>query len=193
MFVHVLESQSVDRAEKREQVSFLGEVFTTSGSVVVTRYAGLTVAEMTDLRRQMRDAGASFKVIKNRLAKIALGNAERSVASDMFVGPVGIAFGLDPVSAPKVVTAYAKKNGKLVIVGGLLGDATMDEKGVAALAAMPPIEELRATLLGVLLLPGTNLARVLNAPGNKLVRQLNAPAQNLVGVLRAYQAEQEAA
>lgn len=183
----------MDRAEKREQVDFLGDVFTNSGSVVVTRYSGLTVAEMTDLRRQMREAGAAFKVIKNRLAKIALERAERGSASGMFVGPVGLAYGPDPVSAPKVVTAYAKKNGKLVIIGGLLGDSMMDDKGIEALAAMPPIEELRARLLGVLLQPGTNLARVLNAPGNKLVRQLNAPAQNLVGVLRAYQAKQEAA
>jgi len=183
----------VDRAEKREQVSFLGEVFTNSGSVVVTRYAGLTVAQMTDLRRQMRDAGAAFKVIKNRLAKIALENAERGVAADMFVGPVGIAYGLDPVSAPKVVTSYAKKHDKLIIVGGLLGRAAMDEKGVEALASMPPIEELRSKLLGVMLQPGGNLARVLNQPGTMFVRQLNAPAQNLAGVLRAYQAKLEAA
>ena len=174
-------------------VSFLGEVFATSGSVVVTRYAGLTVAQMTELRRQMREAGAGFKVIKNRLAKIALENAERSAVADLFVGPVGIAYGTDPVSAPKVVTEYARKNDKLIIVGGLIGPAAMDEKGVEALAKMPPIEEMRSTLLGTLLQPGTQLARVLNAPGENLARQLNAPGQNLVGVLNAFKAKQEAA
>lgn len=183
----------MDRAEKREMVSFLDEVFANSGSVVVTQYAGLTVAEMTDLRRQMKDAGAQFKVIKNRLAKIALANTDRTVAADMFTGPVGIAYSADPVAAPKVLTAYAKKNDKLVIIGGLIGPAAMDTKGVEALATMPPLDELRSKLLGCMLQPASNLARVLNQPGEKLARQLNAPAQNLLGVLAAQKAKLEAA
>jgi large subunit ribosomal protein L10 len=174
-------------------VSFLSEVFTNSGSVVVTHYIGLTVAEMTDLRRQMKDAGASFKVIKNRLAKIALENADKSVAAPMFEGPVGIAYAFDPVAAPKVLTEYVKKNEKLKIIGGVLGDSAMDAKGVEALAKMPSIEEMRSKLLGVMLQPGGNLARVLNQPGEKLARQLNAPGQNLVGVLQAYKAKLEEA
>ena len=183
----------MDRAEKREMVEFLDEVFANSGSVVVTHYKGLTVAEMSDLRNQMREAGAKFKVIKNRLAKIALDNTERPAGKDMFAGPVGIAFGPDPVAAPKVLTEYSKKNQKLVIVGGLIGASMIDAKGVEALAKMPPIEELRSKLLGVLLMPGSNLARVLNQPGEKLVRQLNAPGQNLLGVLSAYKAKLDAA
>ena len=179
----------MDRAEKREMVSFLSEVFASSGSVVVTHYIGLSVAEMTTLRRQMKDAGASFKVIKNRLAKIALEDADKSVAASMFEGPVGIAFGPDPVAAPKVLTEYAKKNAKLKIIGGILGTSTMDGVGVEALAKMPSIEEMRSTLLGTMLLPGSNLARVLNQPGEKLARQLNAPGQNLVGVLQAQKAK----
>ncbi|MEM9222583.1 MAG: 50S ribosomal protein L10 [Pseudomonadota bacterium] len=183
----------MDRAGKREMVSFLDEVFTTAGSVVVTQYKGLTVAEMTDLRRQTKAAGAKFKVIKNRLAKIALENTERTSASPMFQGPVGIAYGEDPVAAPKVLTEYAKKNEKLIIIGGLIGPMAMDEKGVEALAKMPPIEELRSKFLGVLLMPGSNLARVLNQPGEKLARQLNAPGQNLMGVLQAQRAKLETA
>ncbi|MBJ3774230.1 50S ribosomal protein L10 [Acuticoccus mangrovi] len=183
----------MDRAEKREMVSFLDEVFANSGSVVVTQYAGLTVAEMTDLRRQMKGAGATFKVIKNRLAKIALDNVDRSVAAPMFTGPVGIAYGMDPVAAPKVLTEYVKKNEKLIIVGGLLGTTAMDAKGVEALAKMPSIEEMRSKLLGCMLQPASNLARVLNQPGEKLARQLNAPGQNLLGVLQAQKAKLEAA
>ncbi|WP_420392771.1 50S ribosomal protein L10 [Acuticoccus sp.] len=183
----------MDRAEKREMVSFLDEVFATAGSVVVTQYSGLTVAQMTDLRRQMKDAGAQFRVIKNRLAKIALENGDRGVASELFKGPVGIAYGPDPVAAPKVLTEYVKRNEKLIIIGGLLGRAAMDQQGVEALAKMPPIDELRSKLLGCLLQPGTSLARVLNAPGNKLASQLNAPAQNLIGVFAAYRAKLEAA
>ena len=183
----------MDRAEKKEMVSFLDEVFTSSGSVVVTHYKGLTVAEMTDLRRQMKEAGAKFRVIKNRLAKIALENTERTAASPLFVGPVGIAYGEDPVAAPKVLTAYAKKNDKLIIIGGLIGTSAMDVKGVEALATMPSIEEMRSKLLGCMLQPASNLARVLNQPGEKLARQLNAPGQNLLGVLQAQKAKLEAA
>ena len=183
----------MDRTQKREMVDFLGEVFAGSGSVVVTRYAGLTVAQMTDLRRQMKAGGASFKVIKNRLAKIALENIERSAAADMFSGPVGIAYARDPVAAPKVLTEYVKKNEKLIIIGGFVGRTVFDDKGVEALAKMPSIEELRSKLLGVLNQPGSKLATVLNAPAGKLVRQLNAPQQNLLGVLAAYKAKLEAA
>lgn len=183
----------MDRAEKKEMVSFLDEVFTSSGSVVVTHYKGLSVAEVTELRRQMKAAGAKFKVIKNRLAKIALENTGRTVASPMFVGPVGIAYGLDPVAAPKVLTEYAKKNDKLIIIGGLIGTSAMDVKGVEALATMPSIDEMRSKLLGCMLQPASNLARVLNQPGEKLARQLNAPGQNLLGVLQAQKAKLEAA
>lgn len=183
----------MDRAEKREMVSFLDEVFANSGSVVVTQYQGMTVAEMTDLRRQMTAAGAKFKVIKNRLAKIALEQGDRGAAASLFRGPVGIAYGKDPVAAPKVLTAYVKKNEKLRIIGGVLGTAAMNAAGVEALASMPPIEELRAKLLGCMLQPGSRLATVLNAPGSKLVRQLNAPAQNLIGVFAAYRAKLEQA
>ncbi len=185
--------RTVDRAEKREMVTFLDEVFANAGSVVVTQYAGLTVAQMTELRRQTKAAGAKFKVIKNRLAKIALDNTDRTAAAPMFVGPVGIAYGDDPVAAPKALTEYAKKNEKLIIIGGLLGSSAMDENGVKALASMPPIEELRSKLLGCMLQPASNLARVLNQPGEKLARQLNAPGQNLLGVLQAQKAKLEQA
>jgi len=174
-------------------VSFLDEVFSNSGSVVVTRYKGLTVAEMTDLRRQTKEAGAKFKVIKNRLAKIALENTERTSAAPMFSGPVGIAYGDDPVAAPKVLTQYAKKNDKLIIIGGLIGVSAIDSLGVEALARMPSLEELRSKFLGTLLLPGSNLARVLNQPGETLARPLNTPGQNLLGVLGAQKAKLEAA
>ncbi len=183
----------MERAQKVEMVAALGQIFSEAGSVVVTRYTGLSVAEMTDLRSQLKAAGATFKVTKNRLAKIALENTDRGAAADMFVEPTGIAFGADPVAAPKAVEAFAKDNDKLVVVGGLIGDALIDAKGIAALAKMPSIEEMRAKFLGVLLEPGNQLARVLNEPGTKLVRQLNVPGNNLVGVLRAQQAKQEAA
>ncbi len=172
----------MDRAEKTEMVESLNDIFKTSGSVVVARYKGMTVAQMTDLRRRMGDAGAKFKVIKNRLAKIALDGAADGKAADLFLDPTGIAFAQDPTAAAKVAADYAKTNDKFVIVGGLLGRQSLNADGVKALAAIPSMEELRSKLLGVFL-----------APGSKLVRQLNSPAQSLLGVLQAYKEKQEAA
>jgi large subunit ribosomal protein L10 len=163
-------------------VENLNDIFKTSGSVVVARYKGMTVAQMSDLRRKMGDAGAKFKVIKNRLAKIALDDAASSAAADLFLEPTGIAFAKDPTAAAKVASTYAKTNDKFVIVGGLLGRQPLTADGVKALADIPPMEELRSKLLGVLL-----------APGSKFARQLNAPAQSLARVLQAYKEKQEAA
>ena len=183
----------MDRAQKQEMVAELGQIFAESGSVVVSHYSGLSVAEMTDLRRQMKAAGARFKVAKNRLAKIALENHELTSASDLFTGPTGIAYGEDPVAAAKVLTDFSKKNDKLVILGGLIGDSPIDAEGVKALASMPSIEEMRSKLLGVLSAPGTKLAGQLNAPGESLARVLAAPGRDLAGVLQAYRQKQEAA
>jgi large subunit ribosomal protein L10 len=172
--------EAVDRAEKREMVESLNDIFATSGSVVVARYKGMTVAQMTDLRRRMSGAGAKFKVIKNRLAKIALDSAADGAGAELFLEPTGIAFAEDPTAAAKVAADFAKTTDKFVIVGGLLGKQPLTADAVKALAAIPSKEELRSKLLGVFL-----------APGSKLVRQLNSPAQNLVGVLQAFKEKQE--
>jgi large subunit ribosomal protein L10 len=172
----------VDRAEKKEMVETLNGIFATSGSVVVARYKGMTVAQMSDLRRKMTGAGAQFKVIKNRLAKIALGAATDGAGADLFLEPTGIAYAEDPTAAAKVAADYAKGNDKFVIVGGLLGKEALSADAIKALAAIPSKDELRSTLMGVLL-----------APGNKLARQLNAPASALARVLQAHKEKQEAA
>jgi large subunit ribosomal protein L10 len=179
---HVKRREAVDRAEKQEMVENLNDIFKTSGSVVVARYKGMTVAQMTDLRRKMGDAGAKFKVIKNRLAKIALDGAANGAGADLFLEPTGIAFSQDPTAAAKVASDFARTNDKFVIVGGLLGSQALNADGIKALAAIPSMNELRSKLLGVFL-----------APGSKLVRQLNAPAQSLAAVLQAYKEKQEAA
>jgi large subunit ribosomal protein L10 len=160
-------------------VEDLGQIFSQSGSVVVARYTGLTVAQLTELRRRMGAAGAKFLVIKNRLAKIALENTERGSAADLFVQPTGIAYSPDPVAAAKVAAQYAKENEKFVIVGGLLGKTPLNEDGVKALASMPSMDELRAKLLGVLKAPGAKLARTLNAPAASLVNVLEAHRKKL--------------
>jgi large subunit ribosomal protein L10 len=161
-------------------VESLNDIFATSGSVVVARYKGMSVAQMTDLRRRMSGAGAKFKVIKNRLAKIALDSAADGAGAELFLEPTGIAFAVDPTAAAKVAADFAKTTDKFVIVGGLLGKQALTADAVKALAAIPSKDELRSKLLGVFL-----------APGSKLVRQLNSPAQNLVGVLQAFKEKQE--
>jgi large subunit ribosomal protein L10 len=155
-------------------VDDLGQIFAESGSVVIARYSGLTVAQMTDLRQRFGAVGAQFKVIKNRLAKIALDNSGNGAARDMFVQPTGIAFSADPVAPAKVAADFAKTNQKFVIIGGFLGKSLLDENGVKALATIPSLDELRAQLCGVLGAPATKLARTLNAPGVGLVTVLDA-------------------
>ena len=131
----------MDRTQKREVVAELHEVFSDIGSVVVTHYSGLNVAEITDLRSQMRGAGATFRVTKNRLTKLALDGTPYSPLGELFSGPTAIAYADDPVAAAKVAVDFAKKNDKLVVLGGAMGDTVLDAKGVEALAKLPQWRE----------------------------------------------------
>ncbi|MGZ6012437.1 MAG: 50S ribosomal protein L10 [Caulobacteraceae bacterium] len=167
----------MDRAHKAEAIETLKGVFADSGAVVVTHYMGLTVAEMTDLRGRLRTEGASFKVVKNTLAQKALAGVAGEAGDALFKGPVGIAFGPDPVSAAKVVTQYAKDNDKFKVVGGILDQTTvLDQKAVSALATLPSLDQIRAQLIGLLQAPATKVAVVLQAPAAQLARVLNAYA-----------------
>ena len=148
----------MDRAQKREAVAKLNEVFANASSVVVTQYSGLNVAEISDLRRQMRKAGATFKVTKNRLTKLALDGTPYASISDLFAGPTAIAYSDDPVAPAKVAVDFAKGNNKLVVLGGAMGDSQLDVDGVKALASLPSLDELRGKFVGLLQAPGTKLA-----------------------------------
>ena len=145
-----------------------------AGSIVVAHYAGLTVADMTELRAGMREAGGTVKVAKNRLVKLALEGTEAEGMADLFTGPTLIAFAEDPVAAPKAASDFAKKNDKLVILGGSMGPTTLDANGVKALATMPSLDELRAKLVGMISTPAQRIAMVTNAPAGQLARVLNA-------------------
>jgi large subunit ribosomal protein L10 len=166
----------MDRAEKTELVASLQQVFKTTNVVVVCHYAGLTVAQMSALRRQARQAGASVKVAKNRLAKIALEGTDVASISALLKGPTLLAFSGDPVAAPKVASDFAKANDKLVILGGAMGKTALDPSSVKALAALPSLDELRAKLVGLIQAPATKIAQVVNAPAAKVARVLNAYA-----------------
>lgn len=167
----------MDRAEKREFVTSLNDVFKSTGSVVVAHYAGLTVANMTDLRSKMRAAGGTVKVAKNRLAVIALQGTESEGMKDLFKGQTLIAYADDPVAAPKVASEFAKANDKLVILGGAMGATTLDADGVKALATMPSLDELRAKIVGMIQTPATRIAAVVNAPAGNLARVVGAYAR----------------
>jgi large subunit ribosomal protein L10 len=164
----------MDRAQKAESIEALKGVFETSGAVVVTHNLGLTVAEMTDLRLRLRKEGAAFKVVKNTLAIKALDGSIGEAGDALFTGPVGIAYGADPVSAAKVAVEFAKGNDKFVVVGGFMGNVVLDQKGVGALATLPSLDELRAKLLGLLNAPATKVAGVLQAPAGQLARVFSA-------------------
>jgi large subunit ribosomal protein L10 len=167
----------VDRAEKREFVAWLNGAFKESGSVVVAHYTGLTVAQMSDLRSKMRDAGGTVKVAKNRLAKIALQGTDSEGIADLFTGQTLVAYSNDPIAAPKIAIEFAKGNEKLVILGGSMGATTLDPDGVKALAALPSLDELRAKLVGMIQTPASRIAQVVNAPAAQLARVFGAYAR----------------
>ncbi len=167
----------MDREQKQKLVTSLTLALAETSCVVVTHQTGMTVAEVTDLRRQMRAAGASFKVTKNRLARRALTGTKFEQLSSLFTGPTAIAYSQDPVAAAKVAVEFAKKNDKLSIIGGALGLVQLDAEGVKSLATMPSLDELRAKFVGLLQTPATRVAGVLQAPAAQLARVLSAHAE----------------
>jgi large subunit ribosomal protein L10 len=162
----------VDRAQKEAVIGELGQIFTDSGVVVVSRYTGLTVAEMTDYRLRMTEAGGVVRVAKNRLAKIALKDTQCENIGDLLSGMVVFAYSEDPVAAAKATQAFAKDNEKLVVLGGSMGGTILDAAGVKAVAAMPSREEVLASI-----------AACLGAPASDIAGAIGAPASNIAGIL----------
>jgi large subunit ribosomal protein L10 len=167
----------VDRSQKEKLVDTLQHALADTVCLVITHQTGLTVEEVTELRRRMRAAGASFKVTKNRLARRALAGTKFEQLSPMFTGPTAIAFSRDPVAAAKVAVEFANKNDKLRIIGGSLGEQQLDVEAVKALATLPSLDELRAKLIGLLQAPAGRLVGVLQAPGGQVARVLGAYAK----------------
>ena len=166
----------MDRARKEELVTELNQSFAEAALVVVTQQTGLTVSESTELRTRMREAGAGYKVTKNRLAKLALAGTPYEPITDLFSGPTAIAYSADPVAAARVAVNFAKDNDKLTVVGGAMGDTLLDENAVKALASLPSLDELRGRLVGLLNAPAPKVAGVLQAPAGQLARVFGAYA-----------------
>ncbi len=167
----------MERAEKREFVTAFNEVLSSTGVVVVAHYAGLSVAQMTTLRAQVREVGGTVKVAKNRLVKLALQGTDLEHIGDLLRGPTVLVYSDDPVAAPKAVVNFAKSNDKLVILGGALGKTNLNADGVKSLATMPSLDELRGKLLGMIQTPATRIAQVVNAPAGQLARVFGAYAK----------------
>ena len=163
----------MDRAQKEKVVEELGQIFESSGVVVVAHYEGLTVAEMQDLRGQMREAGGSVRVAKNRLAKIALDGKPVASIAEYLTGMTVLAYSEDPVAAAKVMDKYAKDNDKLVILGGAMGETALDQAGVKAVAAMPSREELIASIVSQIGAPAANIAGAIGAPASNIASILS--------------------
>ena len=166
----------MDRAAKSELVTSLNTVLKDTGLVIVAHYAGMTVAQMTEYRQRIKEAGGKVKVAKNRLAKLALKNTSYEPIADLFKGPTCLAYSKDPVAAARVSVNYAKGNEKLVILGGAMGATVLDAKAVKALADLPSLDELRAKFIGLLNAPATKIARTVKEPGAKLARVIQAKA-----------------
>ena len=164
----------MDRSQKEELVASLHQTFSETTLVIVTQQSGMTVAEASSLRRQMRDAGASYKVTKNRLTRLALEGTKFEALKELFTGPTAMAVSVDPVAAAKVCVSFAKSNDKLTIVGGAMGDVQLDPDAIKALATLPSLDELRGKLIGVLQAPATKVAGVVQAPAAQLARVFSA-------------------
>ncbi len=164
----------MDRAQKEAAVAGLNQTLGGVNLVVVTHQTGLTVYESMILRRKVREAGAGFKVTKNRLTRLALEGTKFQALQSLMTGPTALAFSEDPVAAAKVCVEFAKQNEKLTIIGGALGEQLLDVNGVQALAKLPSLDELRGTLIGLVQAPATKVAGVLQAPAGQLARVINA-------------------
>lgn len=164
----------MNRTEKKELIEHLNSAVSASSVVLVAHYKGLTVADMTNLRVKIRDAGASFKVTKNKLTQLALKDTLFDNISSMFVGPTAIAYSSDPVTVAKVITEFAKANDRLVILGGAFGATLLDTEGVISLSKLPSLDELRAKIIGLINAPASKIASILQAPGGQVARVIGA-------------------
>ncbi len=164
----------MDRSEKETLVSSLRETLQDAGLVVITRQSGLTVSEVSDLRNQMRDSGASYKVVKNTLARLALQGTKYESLADLLTGPTALAISEDVIAAARVAVKFSDNNDKIEVVGGCMGDKKLDVNGVEALAKLPSLDELRGKIIGVISAPATKVAGVIQAPAGQLARVFSA-------------------
>ncbi|MFV9875772.1 MAG: 50S ribosomal protein L10 [Rickettsiales endosymbiont of Dermacentor nuttalli] len=159
--------------QKKQIVLRLGQSISSTNTVIVSHYQGLTVKEITELRRNVQEIGGNFKVTKNSLIRLTVKNTKFESLSSLFLGPTAIAFSGNSVALAKALVDYAKGNEKFIIKGGIIDNKLIDTNDIKALAALPSLEELRAKIIGTIIAPATKLVSVLQAPAGQLARMLN--------------------
>jgi large subunit ribosomal protein L10 len=162
------------RSEKKTFVSELEKIYQDANSVIITHYHGLTVSQITNLRKALRENGASFKIVKNTLSKIAATNVKLTHDPEAFSGPTAIAYSKDPVAAAKGVVEFAKANDNLKVIGGIVNDKILNVGEVQQLAKLPSLDQLRGKIVGILQAPAANLARIVQAPAGSIARVIQA-------------------
>ncbi|WP_375326425.1 50S ribosomal protein L10 [Candidatus Tisiphia endosymbiont of Nemotelus uliginosus] len=162
------------RAEKHEFIKDFEEVYKSSGSVIITHYHGLTVSQITALRKSLKARGVGFRIVKNTLSKIAASKAGVIEMNTLLTGPTAVAYSKDSIDAAKGVVEFAKTNEALKIVGGLVNNTILDGNAIRQLAKLPSLNELRGKIIGVLQAPATKIVSVLQAPASGLARILQA-------------------
>jgi len=167
----------VNREDKAKLIEELNSIFSNSTVVVVTKQIGLTVQESTSLRNKMRQEGATYKVTKNRISKLAIKGTKYENMSELFAGPTAIAFSDDPVVAPKIASSFAKENEKFSIIGGGLDGVLMSVPEIEQLASLPSLDQLRGKIIGLLNAPAQNILSVNIAVASKLTRVFKERAE----------------
>ena len=158
----------MNKEQKQNYIKNMTAEFENSEAVLVTHYQGLTVKQLDDLRKQMREHGIKFQITKNRITKLALKNSKCKNLTDLFTGPTAVALSKDAITSAKILTKFSKENKSLKILGGIMGEEVLDVAGVANVATLPTLDEARAKIVGILRSPAQKIASILFAPASKI-------------------------
>ena len=158
----------MNKEQKQNYIKEMTAQFENSEAVLVTHYQGLTVKQLDDLRKKMREHGIKFQITKNRITKLALKNSKCKNLSDLFTGPTAVALSEDAITSAKILTKFSKENENLKILGGIMGEEVLDVAGVANVATLPTLDEARAKIVGILRSPAQKIASILLAPASKI-------------------------
>ena len=158
----------ISKEKKQVYINEMTTQFDKSEAVIVTHYQGLTVKQLDELRKKMRQHGIQFKITKNKITRLALEKTRCKELSKLFTGPTAIALSSDAITSAKILTNFSRENSNLKILGGIMGGDILDVAGVLNVATLPSLEEARAKIAGILRSPAQKIASILLAPGSKI-------------------------
>ncbi len=158
----------MNKEQKKRYIDDMSSQFEKTEAVIVTHYQGLTVTQLDDLRKRMREHGIKFKITNNRITKLALQKTKCKELSNLFAGPTAVALSNDAIASAKILTKFSKENENLKILGGIMGPDVLDLAGVQNVATLPTLDEARAKIVGILRSPAQKIASILLAPASKI-------------------------